>query len=46
MKIMCVNVLNYLLLILYVSRIDVAKSPFQTNRSDVRVKCSNIVRTL
>lgn len=45
MKIMYVNALKYLLLILYVSRIDVANSPFESNRSDVRMKC-NIVRTL
>lgn len=36
MKIMYVNALKYLLLILYVSRIDVANFPFESNRSNVR----------
>lgn len=36
MKIMYVNALKYLLLILYVSHIDVANSPFESNRSDVK----------
>jgi len=36
MKIMCVNALMYLLLILHISRIDVANVPFESNRSDVK----------
>lgn len=44
MKIMCVNAL--MSFVNFPSRIDVASAPFESNRSDVRVKCCNIVRTL